>query len=64
VEALLFMLNSIAVVVMVYMGLRDDRRARGTPQTSVFRTIDDDAVGPSNAAAPDRPNRTSRQRAR
>lgn len=38
----MFMLDSIAVVVMVYMGLRDDRRAPGVKHTSLFRTIEDE----------------------
>jgi hypothetical protein len=47
-EALLFMLNSIAVLIVAYMGLRDDRRRPGTPQTSFFRTFDYDANKPGD----------------
>ena len=39
-EALLFMFNSLAIVLMAYMGLRDDRRAPGAPHTSIFRMRD------------------------
>ena len=49
-EALLFMLNSITVVLMVFMGLRDDRRPAGAPHTSLFRTRD----LPAAAAAADK----------
>lgn len=42
-EALLFMLNSIAVVLMVFMGLRDDRKPPGAPHTSLFRMRDEPA---------------------
>jgi hypothetical protein len=54
VEALLLMLNSIAVLIVAYMGLRDDRRPPGTPQTSLFRTFDYDAVTPSDDHAQQR----------
>jgi len=64
VEALLFLLNSIAVVVMAFMGLRDDRRRPGTPQTSVFRTFEDDAIRPDEAAEQARRDRIARSRAR
>ena len=40
-ESLLFFLNSLAVVVMVIMGLRDDRRRPGTTAKSYFRYIED-----------------------
>lgn len=36
-EALLFFLNSLAMVVLVIMGLRDDRRRPGTAAKSYFR---------------------------
>ncbi len=39
-EALLFLINSLVIVVMVFQGLRDDRRAAGAPATSIFRTRD------------------------
>ncbi len=42
-EALLFMLDSIVIVVMVYMGLRDDRRPPSAPSTSLFRFRDQPA---------------------
>ena len=34
------MLNSIAIVLMVFMGLRDDRRPPNAPHTSIFRMRD------------------------
>jgi len=37
VEALLLLLDGMAMVVVIYMGLRDDRRVPGTPATSLFR---------------------------
>lgn len=43
------MFDSLVVIVVVFMGLRDDRRAPGTPQTSLFRTTDDDPA-PTAAA--------------
>jgi len=64
VEALLFLLNSIAVVAMVVMGLRDDRRRPGTPQTSIFRTFEDDAIRPDDAAEQARRDRIARSRPR
>lgn len=44
-ESLLFMLNSIAVVALIVMSLRDDRRDPEDPHTSFFRM--------TPAAAPD-----------
>ena len=52
-EALLFTLDSVAIVLMVFMGLRDDRRAPGTPATSIFRMRDTASPPQSDAAAPD-----------
>jgi len=48
---------------MVYMGLRDDRRLPGTPQTSVFRTTEDGAAQPGRAAEQARQARAARSRA-
>lgn len=45
-ESLLFLLNSIAVVVLVIMGLRDDRRKPGAPAKSYFRYIEEGDDGP------------------
>jgi hypothetical protein len=42
VESLLFLLNSIAVAVLVVMGLRDDRLRPGVPARSYFRYIAED----------------------
>ena len=63
-EALLFLLNSIVVVAMVIMGLRDDRRRPGTPQTSVLRTFEDDAIHSDEAAEQARRDRIARSRVR
>lgn len=55
-EALLFMVNSLIMVLMVFQGLRDDRRAAGAPAKSIFRTRDltlaRKAVEPVQDAAP------------
>ncbi len=40
-ESLLFILNSAAVVVLVYMGFRDERRKSGALPTSYFRYGED-----------------------
>jgi len=63
-ESLLFFLNSIAVVVLVVMGLRDDRRKPGRPATSYFRYSEEehtasDRVGvrSNQASRANRPNR-------
>ncbi len=61
-EALLFMLNSFAMVVMIYMGLRDDRRPPGTPRTSVFRMTEDGVLRPDQAAKREREARIARSR--
>jgi hypothetical protein len=52
VEALLFILDSFAMVIVVYMALRDDRRPPGAPQTSIFRTFDDKTIERPQTAAP------------
>lgn len=36
-EALLLTLNGVVMIMVVYMGLRDDRRPPGDPMTSLFR---------------------------
>ena len=51
-EALLFMFNSMAIVVMVFMGLRDDKAPPGTPHTSIFR-MRDRPVPAKSAATPE-----------
>ena len=40
------MLDCFVVVLLVFMGLRDDRRAPGEPHTSLFRMRD---VSPGDA---------------
>ena len=63
-ESLLFMLNSIAVLIVAYMGVRDDRRPPGSRQTSIFRTLDDDAIRSNHDAAQARQDRVARTRVR
>lgn len=36
-EALLLLLDGVMMIVVIYMGLRDDCRVPGTPMTSLFR---------------------------
>ena len=50
-ESLLFLLNSIAIVVLVVMGLRDDRRKPGAPARSYFRFIKEDDADPDRRRA-------------
>jgi hypothetical protein len=42
VESLIFIFDAIAILIVIYMGVRDDRRSPGTPQKSLFRTFDPD----------------------
>ena len=59
-EAALLTLNGIAFVLMVYMGLHDERRANGTPQTSLFRMTEVGALRPRERAEQERRQRISR----
>ena len=43
-EAALLVLDSIVMLVLIYMGWRDDRLKPGDPQTSIFRTADTDKI--------------------
>lgn len=45
-ESLLFVFNGIAVVLLVFMGIKDDRRAPGARQISIFRYKDTVAKPP------------------
>ena len=63
VEALLFMLNTVALAVMIVMGLRDERRQPGMPQRSVFSTFDDGDLRPGDQAEQARQERLARGRA-
>jgi len=47
VEVISFFLDSIVLVIALYLGLRDDQRPPGTPQKSLFRTFDFDAIRPN-----------------
>jgi hypothetical protein len=64
VEALSLMLSSIAVVLMIYMGLRDERRPPGKSAISLFRPIEDDTGKPRDPMADGKPRRISRSRGR
>ena len=59
-EALLFTLDGIVFVILVYMGLRDDRAPPGSPLRSLFRMT---ASGIPNQAGPtvNRPTLRSRE---
>jgi len=48
-EALLLLLDGVIMVVVIYMGLRDERRVRGTQMTSLFRMTETGAR-PQNEA--------------
>ena len=51
---MIFMLDSLVIVLMVFMGLRDDRRPPGEPHTSLFRMRTDATEAPApRATAPD-----------
>ncbi len=51
---MIFMLDSLVIVLMMFMGLRDDRRPPGEPHTSLFRMRTDAAdASPPQAASPD-----------
>lgn len=47
------------MVVVIYMGLRDDRRPPGTPMTSLFR-MTDTGTRPVDEAAEERRRRIAR----
>lgn len=47
-EAFLFIMNSIMVVLSIYMALRDERRPRSRPATSLFRFRQDAAEDAAN----------------
>ena len=49
---MIFMLDSLVIVLMVFMGLRDDRRPPGEPHTSLFRMRTDAAEAPAPQAEP------------
>ncbi len=57
-EAVTFLLDAIALVALIYMGFRDDRRPSGTPQTSLLRMAE-----PPAAKAPVEPGSGWRDRA-
>ena len=50
-ESLSLLCDAIAIVLVVYMGWRDDARP-GQPQTSLFRTLDEDAIRLRDKAKP------------
>ena len=51
-ESILFVLNCVAVVYVVYMSLRNDRRSRNTPQFGFFRYADTAAKAAEEANKP------------
>lgn len=63
-EALLLILSSVAIVIALYMGLLDDRRPRGAPQRSLFRTFDSDGTGGDKAGPKEAWRPTVRGRSR
>jgi len=46
VEVLAFLFDSFAILIALYLGLRDDRRPLGAPQRSLFRTFDSVTLRP------------------
>jgi len=62
VEVISFFLDSIVLVIALYLGLRDDQRPPGTPQKSLFRTFDFDTIRPN--AMRERRHRIVRSRIR
>lgn len=59
-ESLLFLFNSAAVVILVFMGFRDERRKSGTPATSYFRYAEDKKEASSKPSKAVRPVRGRR----
>lgn len=39
-EALLLLLDALVLMLATYMGFRDERKAKGAAQNSLFRTAD------------------------
>lgn len=63
-ESLLFFLNSLAMVVLVIMGLRDDRRRPGTAARSYFRYIEVSDAGLEVAETAAKRRSSARKRAK
>lgn len=61
-EALSLIFDSVAMLIALYFGLRDDRRPPGTPQKSPFRTFNFDAISPSSDAMQEGQDRIVRSR--
>ncbi len=53
-EALTLTIDCIAMVLLVYMGMRDETRRLDASATSLFRSIDDERAAPPAAAKPPR----------
>ena len=61
VESLLLTLNGVMMVVVIYMGLRDDRRPPGMKLRSLFR-MTEAGTRPVDEAAEERRRRIDRSR--
>ncbi len=61
-EALLLTLDGVVMVLVIYMGLRDERRLPGTPLTSLFR-MTEDGTRAQDAKAAERQRLIARSRA-
>lgn len=62
-EALLLVLDGLAFVVLVYMGLRDDRQPPGVRHKSFFRILAQGELSPREAAKQALRERQARSRA-
>lgn len=62
-EAALLTLDGLAFLVLVYMGLRDERGGAGAIRKSFFRMRGDDELRPREAAELARRDRLARSRA-
>ena len=60
-ESLLLTLDGVMMVVVIYMGLRDDRRPPGTRLKSLFR-MREAGTRPVDDAAEERRRRVARSR--
>jgi hypothetical protein len=64
VEVLSFVLDSIAMLIALYFGFRDDRRPPGAPQKSPFRTFEYDALSRKNDSTRGKRDQIIRNRTR
>ena len=61
VESLLLTLDGVMMVLVIYMGMRDDRRPPGTPLKSLFR-MTEAGTRPMDGAAEERRRLIARSR--